>query len=512
MSTPTDTGSKRDEESLEETLAKLVFLNGFISKAKEERARLFEKIAKWQGNQAESESNSATAITKEAQIPQVAQTGLASTDANDVKIVDAEDGMKDPRIIPDEVKAGVNATTIPDVENRGLTPVSSLSTSSTDTDQTLPSDGNPWVIKDPPSPQRFSGAQNDHGVSMCIPACTRGIFVNEERGASSDKPSAPDIFEDRDAIPFRAIVDIGTADSFVTSSFIAANATSNDTFFGDQVLTATPRPTNRVQFTFSPQYRQEGHNNTTLQLAISGRICVPIEIEGHLFWAHFYICEEIMAKDEHAKIFPVILGSRFLEQIFVQIQSAEGGWLIRLPPLAPPEFTNLAVYTHGCREDVGTPATEGLPVKEAKHGYGIHFPSLPAGWDMHAAARPETPCIVTTELAELVAVARALNFVYERLIRPYRNRVGSSLGGGPRCKKIIIYTESNDAISGFHNHLSKWRTNGYKTAKKKTVANMSAWKSVAIYSGLLFMNGITVTLINVTIGTTLFNWMDTLAT
>lgn len=154
-----------------------------------------------------------------------------------------------------------------------------------------------------------------------------------------------------------------------------------------------------------------------------------------------------------------MLGLDFLQYYYIRTQWTETGWTIQLPPPTTERIEELTIYTDGCCLSNGQVAVEGSEVSSPRGGYGIHFPSLPHGWDMRGALSQDKTN--TNHRAELTAVIRALQIVRRR---------------GLRCGRIALFTDSDYAVQGLNEWIPRWRQKGYRTSKNRGVVNADLFR------------------------------------
>lgn len=202
--------------------------------------------------------------------------------------------------------------------------------------------------------------------------------------------------------------------------------------------------------------------------------------QGYFFSPDFLICDHIFCRQEYEEIFVAVLSLDFLRKYFIQAQYNKKGWMIQLPPSPPTEINELAIYTDGCCLSNALAAGDTEP-KPARGGYGIHFPTLPNGWDMYGALASSDGH--TNQKAELTAVIRALQLVRLRRVQ---------------CGKLSIFTDSKYVVQGLNEWIPYlWRSNGYRTAKNHVVVNAELFKSLDVEVTLSMERGIPVTLSHV---------------
>lgn len=355
--------------------------------------------------------------------------------------------------------------------------------------------GSTWVLVNPPPSRHFPGRPQDATVLLKVPARTREVGQHlghkqepgrsESNNARSGKPCHAQKRVSCGSVPFKAMISFESNASYITNEFVSNNLTASDLFYGSVVPIRVHRTKNcKVDVRYTPP-RQESDRDVT-QLGLSGDIEFPIEIEGHRFLATFLICAGLFTLDESKNNFTGILGQNFLSFYCLRLQWARGAWLLQLPPPAPRDMGNVIIHAHGCRE-AGT------------CGYDIHFPTLPDGWDIYASIDLHDSVDFKNEV-EIVAVFRALQLFYNRLMRVGANRtlpwsLPSSLPTKPYCKRVLVHTTSEYVIKGFHEGLPKWRVNGFKTNRRTAVVNMEWWMALGQLTQLLHGIGVVVALI-----------------
>ena len=360
--------------------------------------------------------------------------------------------------------------------------------------------GSTWVLVNPPPSRHFPGRPQDATVLLKVPARTREVGQHlgnkqkpgrsEINNARSGKPCHAQKRVSCGSVPFKAMVSFESNASYITNEFVSNNLTASDLFYGSIVPIRVNRTKNcKVDVRYTPPRqtppRQESDRDVA-QLGLSGDIEFPIEIEGHRFLATFLICAGLFTLDESKNNFTGTLGQNFLAFYCLRLQWARGAWLLQLPPPAPREMGNVIIHAHGCRE-AGT------------CGYGIHFSTLPDGWDIYSGYDMHDSVDFKNEV-EIVAVFRALQLFYNRLMRVGANKtlpwsLPSSLPTKPYCKRVLVHTTSEYVIKGFHEGLPKWRVNGFKTNRRTAVVNMEWWMALGLLTQLLHGIGVVVALI-----------------
>ena len=222
------------------------------------------------------------------------------------------------------------------------------------------------------------------------------------------------------------------------------------------------------------------NDQTAPQFKVDGVGGVPFVHQGYFFEPAFLVCDHIFSRQEYESQFVAVLGLRFLREYFIRAQYYKKGWSIQLPPCPSPQISELRIYTDGCCLSNGLAA--GDPeAKPARGGYGIHFPTLPNGWDMYGALASRDGH--TNQKAELTAVIRSLQLVRVRKIS---------------CTSISIFTDSKYAVQGLNEWIpTLWRSNGYRTSKNRAVVNAELFKSLDEEVSLSVKRGVPVTLSHV---------------
>lgn len=266
-------------------------------------------------------------------------------------------------------------------------------------------------------------------------------------------------------VKFNAIVSESTDRSLLLKSFYDSNVRGK-VFDGTKYVLSSLADygVSRCAFTttFGKMVGQPSLNDKTApQFKIDGVSIAPFLHQGYFFSPTFLICDHIFCRQEYETQFVAVLGLDFLAEYFIRAQSNGNGWRIQLPPHPPTQISELPIYTDGCclSNGVVTGDPEGKP---ARGGYGIHFPTLPDGWDMYGALSSRDSH--TNQKAELTAVIRALQLVRSRNIS---------------CAKISIFTDSKYAVQGLNDWIPRlWRSNGYRNFKNRPVVNADLFKSM----------------------------------
>ena len=212
------------------------------------------------------------------------------------------------------------------------------------------------------------------------------------------------------------------------------------------------------------------------QFHVHGASCFPFTYQGHPFSPPFLVCDHIFCRQEYETQFVAVLGRDFLQEYFIRARFSEKGWIIQLPPPCLVQISELPIFTDGCCLNNGNPAQDP-EAKPVLGGYGIHFPTLPNGWDLYGGLASGEPH--TNQKAELTAVIRALQIVRLRKVP---------------CDKISIFTDSKYAVQGLNEWIPIWRSNGYLTAKKRAVVNADLFRSLDKEVSLSKKKGVPVTL------------------
>ena len=285
-------------------------------------------------------------------------------------------------------------------------------------------------------------------------------------------------------VKFKAIVSESTDRSLLLKSFYDSHVRGKVFDRTNYVLTSlADYGTSRCAFTttFGMMTGQPSLNDKTApQFKVDGVSFVPFLHQGYFFSPAFLICDHIFCRQEYETQFVAVLGLDFLAEYFIRAQSVGNGWRIELPPHPNTQVSELPIYTDGCCLSNGVAAgdREGKP---ARGGYGIHFPTLPNGWDMYGALASSDSH--TNQKAELTAVIRALQLVRRRNIS---------------CARINIFTDSNYAVQGLNDWIPRlWRSNGYRNAKGRPVVNADLFKSLDEEVSLSLKRDVPVTLSHV---------------
>ena len=314
------------------------------------------------------------------------------------------------------------------------------------------------------------------GLHLPPPMSALHRLAGTEASLPKSQTSAP--------INFKAIVSECTDRCLLLKSFYDSNVRGK-VFDRTQYVFSSlaDQGTSRCAFTtiFGIMAGQPSLNDKTApQFKVDGFSIVPFLHQGYFFSPTFLICDHIFCRQEYETQFVAVLGLDFLREYFIRAQSCGKGWRIQLPPHPPTQIGELPIYTDGCclSNGVATGDPEGKP---ARGGYGIHFPTLPNGWDMYGALSSSGSH--TNQKAELTAVIRALQLVRRRNIS---------------CAKISIFTDSNYAVQGLNDWIPRlWRSNGYRNAKNHPVVNADLFKSLDEEVSLSHKRDVPVTLSHV---------------
>lgn len=285
-------------------------------------------------------------------------------------------------------------------------------------------------------------------------------------------------------IQFKAIVSESTNRNLLLKSFYDANVLGKVLGRTKYVLSSlADQGISRCAFTttFGMMKGEPALNDQTApQFRVDGLSHVPFMFQGYFFSPAFLICDHIFCHQEYETQFVAVLGLDFLRQYFIRAQFSKEGWKIQLPPPPPAQINELLIFTDGCCLSTGK-AIEDTETKSATGGYCIHFPTLPNGWDMYGALASGDNH--TNQKAELTAVIRALQLVRLRKIP---------------CGRISIFTDSKYAVEGLNDWIPNlWRSNGYRTTKKRNVVNADLFRSLDEEFSLSIKSGIPVTLSHV---------------
>lgn len=287
-----------------------------------------------------------------------------------------------------------------------------------------------------------------------------------------------------DPLPFKAIISESTSRSLILSSFHAANVTKKNLDGVEYVKSSLADVgISRCAFTTTVG-RMHGQppldDQTAPPFKVDGVTRIPFTHQGHFFSPEFFVCDHIFCRQEFELQFVAVLGLDFLQHYFVRTQWTETGWAIQLPPPTTGRIEELSIYTDGCCLSNGQVAVQGSNVSSPQGGYGIHFPSLPNGWDIHSALSPDK--INTNQRAELTAVIRALQIVRRR---------------GLPCGRIALFTDSDYAVQGLNEWIPRWRQRGYRTSKNRGVVNADLFRLLDQEASLSRENGVPVKITHV---------------
>lgn len=286
------------------------------------------------------------------------------------------------------------------------------------------------------------------------------------------------------AIPFKAILSESTDRNLLLKSFYDTNIRGKVFDETTHVLfSLADLGISRCAFTstFGKLQRQPLLDDKTApQFKVDGVSPCSFMYQGYSFSPDFLICDHIFCRQEFETQFVAVLSLDLLRKFFIQARFDKKGWTIQLPPQPTSKIDELPVYTDGCCLSDGQ-AIEDHEAKPVRGGYGIHFPSLPSGWDMYSAlARSGNP---TNQKAELTAVIRALQLVRLRKVP---------------CAKISIFTDSKYAVQGLNEWIPHlWRSNGYRAVENHVVVNADLFRSLDEEVSLSIKRGIPVTLSHV---------------
>ncbi|KAM0802983.1 ribonuclease H-like domain-containing protein [Usnea florida] len=290
-------------------------------------------------------------------------------------------------------------------------------------------------------------------------------------------------------IRFKAIVSECTSHNLLLKSFYDANVRGK--IFDGIEYVLSPMPTlgiSRCAFT-TPFSMMTGESRLNDQIApqfgVDGISHIPFTHQGYHFSPQFLICDHIFCRQEYETQFVAVLGLGFLREYFIRAQSSEKGWMIQLPAPCLVHISELPIFTNGCCLNNGN-AAQDPETKSVLGGYGIHFPTLPIGWDMYSALASDGPHtnqkagLTAIIKAELTAVVRALQTVRLRKVP---------------CDEISIFTDSEYAVQGLNDWIPNiCRSNGYLDARKRPVVNADLFRSLDEEVSLLMKTGVSVTL------------------
>lgn len=287
---------------------------------------------------------------------------------------------------------------------------------------------------------------------------------------------------DTDAsIIFKAIISEGTGQNLLLKSFYDSNVRGK-TCDGTRYILSTLADQGISRCAFTTTYGMVAgqpllNDKTAPQFKVDGMSRVPFMHQGYFFSPVFLICDHIFSRQEYETQFVAVLSLNFLREYFILAESRGMGWEIRLPPHSPTQISELPIYTDGCCLSNGLPLM-GPPDEFTRGGYGIHFPTLPNGWDMYGALASSDSH--TNHKAELTAIIRALQLVRLRNIS---------------CTSISVFTDSAYAVQALNDYIpNKWRSNGYRSSKNREVVNAALFQSLDQEVSLSEQRGIPVTL------------------
>ncbi|MCJ1450896.1 Ribonuclease H1 [Mycoblastus sanguinarius] len=282
-------------------------------------------------------------------------------------------------------------------------------------------------------------------------------------------------------IRFKAIIFESTSVNLVLKKFYDTNVANK--IFGSTKYAITALPAleySRYAFT-TPFDKMRGqpelNDRDSPQFKVDGLAQLPFTQDSHFFTPDFFVCDHIFCRQEYESEFVAILGLRFLEEYFIRAQWTETGWTMQLPPFPIGQIEELEVYTDGCCLSNGQAAADDPDIDRPRGGFGIHFPSLPTGWDTHGAL--SSGDTHTNQKAELTAVIRALQMIRMRKIP---------------CGRVSLFTDSKYAVQGLNEWIPRWRGNGYRTSKNHGVANADLFRSLDKEVSLLEGTGVPVKL------------------
>ena len=273
-------------------------------------------------------------------------------------------------------------------------------------------------------------------------------------------------------ITFKAIITESTNVNLLLKSFYYSNV-HGKAFDGSEYILSSLAEQGISRCAFTSTFgilkgQPSLHDDPAPQFKVDGLSHVPFTHQGYFFSPAFLICDHIFCRQEYETEFVAVLGLAFLREYFIQTKYNKKGWKIQLPPSPPTQTCELPIYTNGC-------------CLSNRGGYGIHFPTLPNGWDMYGALGSGDSH--TNQKAELTALIRALQLVRLRKVP---------------CTSISIFTDSKYAVQGLNEDIPNlWRSNGYRTAKDREVINADLFRSLDEEVALSINCGIRVTLSHV---------------
>ena len=240
-------------------------------------------------------------------------------------------------------------------------------------------------------------------------------------------------------VPFKVIISESTSENLLLRSFFQANAANRPLVgryqYRYQVLPLHTEGISRCLFT-TKLAQINGildHVNdwTSPQFQVHGVTNMPLKYQDHYFSPRFLVCEHIFSREEFEGQFVAVLGLHFLNHTFIRAKLTSGGWSFQLP--AFPRFcTNeLMVYVDGLflEDENGIDSSNPRP----RGGYGIHFPSLPPGWDVCSGLAKNKK--YTKKTLDLGVIMRALQLIRMRSIQ---------------CGKVNVVTHSDYAVKAFN--------------------------------------------------------------
>ena len=290
--------------------------------------------------------------------------------------------------------------------------------------------------------------------------------------------------EKSDPINFKAIVTESTNVNMLLKSFYDSNVRGK-AFDGTAYVLSTlaEQGISRCAFTTSFGILKglpPLNDRTVPQFKVDGLSQVPFTYQGYFFSPPFLICDHIFSRQEFESQFVAVLSLDFLREYFIQAQYHKTGWEIQLPPSPPTQISELPIYADGCCVSKGLAALNSEDMS-LRGGYGIHFPTLPSGWDMYGALASSDSH--TIQKAELTALIRALRLVHLRKVP---------------CTSISLFTNSKYAVQGLNEDIpNRWRSNGYRTSKNREVVNADLFRSLDEEVTLSNERGVPVTLSHV---------------
>lgn len=280
---------------------------------------------------------------------------------------------------------------------------------------------------------------------------------------------------------FKAIVSESTDRNLLLKSFYDSNVRGK-TFDRTNYVFSSLADQGILRCAFTTTYgmitgQPPLNDKTAPQFKVDGVSRVPFMHQGYFFSPAFLICDHIFCRQEYETQFVAVLSFDFLQEYFILAQSNGKGWKILLPPHSPTQISELPIYTDGCCLSNGLASVDS-EAKSARGGYGIHFPTLPDGWDMYGALASSDSH--TNQKAELTAIIRALQLVRLRNIS---------------CARISVFTDSKYAVQALNDWIPNlWRSNGYRSSKNREVVNAALFISLDQEVSLSKQRGIPVTL------------------